>query len=290
MSKKKILLLGGGYVLSKFLKNFQQDFDLLISSRKAEKVRSFQHSGYSAMQLDLLNKSSIEECFNNHSDLQIIIDSVPPQENHSGINNLLSCLPESIERVIFFSTSGVYGATSGEIVSESTNCQPLNPKSLLRLEAENLYSKFSEQLEFQFSALRIPAISGPGRNPLQYLSTGNYPYVDQGRRWMNRIHVDDLNKIIRRIILDGFNFDLLNVSTGEKLQVKDLVEFYKQNISKDLQLKNMSYAELKEKGYYTLMTNQLVSNQKLLELFKEDPVDYKSFQWMLDDYNLKDGS
>lgn len=111
-----------------------------------------------------------------------------PRDLHvGGLRRLLDGLPGR-PRVVFTSSTGVWGRGDGPVVDESTPAHPDRPAGAVLLEAEALLS--GHRLG-PGTALRLAGIYGPGRLPrLEGLRAGE-PIAADPESWLNLIHVDD---------------------------------------------------------------------------------------------------
>lgn len=95
-------------------------------------------------------------------------------------------------RLVYMSTTGVYGDAGGEAVNEDTPPAPATDRSRARLDAELAVREWCGARGSDWVVLRVPGIYGPGRLPLERLRRGDplLPEAECGPG--NRIHVDDL--------------------------------------------------------------------------------------------------
>ncbi len=109
----------------------------------------------------------------------------------TGPRRLLSALldrGEGVERVIFVSSTAVYGDAGGDWVDEATPCHPENFRGSTVLRGEETV------LEGPFPGvvLRLGGIYGPGRTRLlDLVRDGRARCPGDGPIWSNRIHRDD---------------------------------------------------------------------------------------------------
>ncbi|ONG41235.1 hypothetical protein BKE30_05495 [Alkanindiges hydrocarboniclasticus] len=109
----------------------------------------------------------------------IFIDSIAPL--HQALRQ------HPVQRVVFISSSSVYGSGQGEWMDESTPAQPDTPTAQVLWQAEqHWFNTWGSTL----SIVRPSGIYGPGRLRL-------IDWVKQGKpvkhnQWTNRIHSDDL--------------------------------------------------------------------------------------------------
>jgi nucleoside-diphosphate-sugar epimerase len=92
----------------------------------------------------------------------------------------------------YLSTVGVYGDHGGGWVDEDTPPATRNARSLLRLAAENAWSRLAAQTGGRLDILRLPGIYGPGRNALVEVAAGRARRIARPGQVFNRIHVEDI--------------------------------------------------------------------------------------------------
>ncbi|MEN4919785.1 NAD-dependent epimerase/dehydratase family protein [Achromobacter spanius] len=106
-----------------------------------------------------------------------------------GLANVLTALDVSrLERIVFVSSSAVYGEHHGDWVTEDTPPAPqgFNGRVLLEAEAALAARPVSS------TALRLAGLYGPGRMQLiERLRGGAAGAPVQPEHWANRIHIDD---------------------------------------------------------------------------------------------------
>lgn len=106
-----------------------------------------------------------------------------------GLKNVLQALDASrLERIVFVSSSAVYGEHHGGWVTEETPPAPqgFNGRVLLEAEAALAAQPVSS------TALRLAGLYGPGRLQLiERLRNGAAGAPTRPEHWANRIHIDD---------------------------------------------------------------------------------------------------
>lgn len=116
-----------------------------------------------------------------------------------GLQNVLNLLDTSrLKRVVFVSSSAVYGEHHGDWVTEDTPPAPqgFNGKILLEAEAALAARGLSS------TALRLAGLYGPGRLQLiERLRSGAAGAPTQPEHWANRIHIDDAAAAVLHLAL-----------------------------------------------------------------------------------------
>lgn len=95
-------------------------------------------------------------------------------------------------RIVYLSTTGVYGDRGGERVDEDTPPAPLTARAIRRVAAENTLRQWADAAAVSWCVLRVPGIYGPGRLPLERLRQAQPTIVSAESLPTSRIHVDDL--------------------------------------------------------------------------------------------------
>jgi nucleoside-diphosphate-sugar epimerase len=111
-----------------------------------------------------------------------------------GLQNVLAALPPETARLIYISTTGVYGTAAGEWVDETTPPDPQRDGGRASFAAEEVLRR--HPLGARSVILRLAGIYGPGRVPyLDKLRAGE-PLAVPSAGWLNLIHVDDAARVV----------------------------------------------------------------------------------------------
>ena len=226
------LLLGCGYTLERVAKSLPPgSFVATVRSEARAKTLGRLGIPYEFCPLDI--KEFITGIFLKYPSLKVLIDSVPPMQGEAAeawtiaVRNVIASLENSrLERIIYLSTSGVFGGSDGSWVTEASPSNPDSLKSQARLECEKLYRKSGVPTV----ALRIVGIYGPGRGIGLSLKHGRKVDLGPASRWTNRIHVDDLAATITTLAMAPVTQELPQIICAcddEPVQVGTLLEHYK---------------------------------------------------------------
>ena len=111
--------------------------------------------------------------------------------------NLLAAIDDERppHRIVYISTSGIYGDCNGEWVDETRPANPQTPRSQRRLAAEQTLQQWGEEHGVATVILRVGGIYGPGRLPLERLRHGMTILQHDIAPYSNRIHADDLAQV-----------------------------------------------------------------------------------------------
>jgi len=131
----------------------------------------------------------------------IVLHFAPPErQGHidTRTRNLLSALSSRLlpTRLIYISTSGVYGDCGGDIVSETRPVNPQSDRARLRVSAERQIRTWAIRNHVNANILRAPGIIAEDRLPVDRIKAGTPAIVESEDGYSNHIHADDLARIV----------------------------------------------------------------------------------------------
>ena len=145
----------------------------------------------------------------------------PPRGSaDSRLRRWLDSTPQ-LERLVYISTSGVYGDCDGRWIDEDESLKPQSDRGKRRLDAETALREFAERSATHTVTLRVPGIYGPGRLPVDRLQKGLPVLQESECPWTNRIHADDLAHVAIRAMARGRAGTAYNVSDGHPTTMSD---------------------------------------------------------------------
>lgn len=115
-----------------------------------------------------------------------------------GLRTFLRHLEESAwsGRIVFTSSTGVYGQTDGSWVDEESPAIPSQASGEACLEAENELRKRSARNGWSSIVVRLAGLYGPGRLTQKTAIVHGDPIVGDAHRWLNMIHIDDAARCV----------------------------------------------------------------------------------------------
>ncbi|SEF46821.1 SDR family oxidoreductase [Nitrosomonas ureae] len=100
------------------------------------------------------------------------------------------------QRLIYISTSGVYGDCQSNLIDETHPVQPENDRAIRRVFAEKQIRSWGKRNHISTCIVRVPGIYAANRLPLQRLRDGHPTLLDAEDSYTNHIHAEDLAQII----------------------------------------------------------------------------------------------
>lgn len=215
----KLLIAGCGYVGSEFAKRLPELWDdseheLYALTRSADRVEELSRLGIKPLVGDWLEPSSLPQLPAVDGLLVAIphrpADLFGTQTHVIGLQNLLAQLappgqPTRELKVVYLSTTGVYGPASGSsIVDETTPAAPNRPGSEVAVAAETWLEAWQRTQPIRLNILRLAGIYGRGRIPLIKSLLDGEPLAVPREGHLNLIHVVD----IANLLVHAFRYDL----------------------------------------------------------------------------------
>ena len=147
-----------------------------------------------------------------------LLYTVPPAPNADPdprLPRLLGLLNTHPERIVYLSTTGVYGNRDGKLTGESTTPAPLQQRAVRRRDAEILLQEYAAGNGCELAILRVPGIYGPGRLGFQRILSGAPVIAEEDATPGNRIHVDDLAACCVDALRSALPIGVCNVGDGD---------------------------------------------------------------------------
>lgn len=159
-----------------------------------------------------------------------VLHCAPPPgegETDSRTANLLAALEKARilpARMVYVSTSGVYGDCAGARVDESRPPAPQTARALRRLDAERRLAQWCRSRHIPLLILRAPGIYAADRLPLERLRAGTPVLRSEDDVYTNHIHADDLAQIVARALDSEAPGGIYNAADDTELKMGDWMD------------------------------------------------------------------
>ena len=130
-------------------------------------------------------------------------------------------------RLVYASTSGVYGDCGGAWIDETQPLKATTPRAMRRVDAEQQVRLLGRRLTTSVSILRIPGIYAPDRpdvTPRERLLAGTPVLLAQDDVYTNHIHADDLARACIAALWRGRSQRVYHVSDDTELKLGDYMD------------------------------------------------------------------
>jgi UDP-glucose 4-epimerase len=153
--------------------------------------------------------------------------------NVTGTENIFKLAKEFGFKVVYASSSSVYGNTEKVPIKEDAERKPLNPYGNTKLEDEYLAEKYSK-LGVHIIGLRYFNVYGPRQNVayagvitkfLENIANSKAPVINgDGLQVRDFVYVGDVAKANLMAMESKVNFAFINIGTGTALSINDLAD------------------------------------------------------------------
>ncbi|WP_081801475.1 SDR family oxidoreductase [Herminiimonas sp. CN] len=195
LGRPRLLILGCGDVGMRLLPLLGSNFRVFAVTSQPERCAALRAAGAVPIVADLDRPHSLRRLAGL---AQTIVHLAPPQPDGAQdrrSRNLVAILPEQA-KLVYISTSGVYGDCGGARFDETRSVNPQNPRARRRVDAEQVLRNWARRSNSRMCILRVPGIYAAGRLPLERLRKGTPALTAQDDVHTNHIHADDLARII----------------------------------------------------------------------------------------------
>jgi len=217
--KNKFLILGCGFSGSFFAKTIRQLGCTALTSSRSK------------------NKDPNSFVFNSED------GTIPDKKIFDGVTHILSCIPPdkngndpvlrslknelkslSLEWIGYLSTTGVYGNTKGDWVSENDQPNPCQKRSHKRLNCEKEWIESGLPTQI----FRLPGIYGPGRSTFEAIRNKKIRVISKKNQVFSRIHVADISNAIIYLLQNKNSLKfhkIINIADDEPCSQIEVIKY-----------------------------------------------------------------
>jgi nucleoside-diphosphate-sugar epimerase len=158
---------------------------------------------------------------------ETVIHLAPPQNTghrDCRTRNLLRILAQgsdTVRRLIYVSTTGVYGDHAGGMVSELTPVNPQSERAKRRVDAESNLRLWAPAHGVALTILRVPGIYAADRLPIDRIKAGTPALVSSEDAYSNHIQSDDLARLVCAAVYHGKPQRVINTCDGGETKMGD---------------------------------------------------------------------
>lgn len=153
-----------------------------------------------------------------------------------GMVNLVSWIGLTpIRKLVYTSSTGVYGQDDGSEVNERSPTEPETETGRILVEAEEVLRRAFHANRLPAVILRVAGIYGPGRGYwLRQFMSGEARIAGGGERVLNMVHRDDVAGAIMAALQRGEPGQAYNVADNEPVTQKLLFQWLADRLKRDL--------------------------------------------------------
>ncbi|PLX98213.1 MAG: NAD(P)-dependent oxidoreductase [Desulfuromonas sp.] len=198
-------------------------FDVSVASRSIELKASEQDAALNLFTANLDRLGTLGGLPTKQSMILYLAPPPPHGITDPRVQNFCNSIRkgELPVKIVYVSTSGVYGDCSGDLVNETRPPHPETDLAKRRADAEKSFRKWGMAHGVPIIILRVAGIYGPGRLPVQRLKEGTPVLRKDQAPYSNRIHADDLARVCLAAVQKGTDGSIYNVCDGEESTMTD---------------------------------------------------------------------
>ncbi|MFZ6749537.1 NAD-dependent epimerase/dehydratase family protein [Undibacterium sp. Ren11W] len=196
LGKPRLLIIGCGDVGMRLLPLLTQQFRIFALTSQPARHAELRAAGAIPITADLDQPRSLARLAGLAN---YVVHLAPPPavgDSDCRTRNLIAILPDK-SRLVYISTTGVYGNCDEQPFGETRTVAANNPRAKRRVAAERLLRAWAVRSQSRLAILRVPGIYAADRLPLERLRKGTPALLAAEDVYTNHIHADDLAMLIK---------------------------------------------------------------------------------------------
>jgi len=221
---QKLLIVGCGNVARRTLPRLLGHYRVYALLRDPAQCAYWRDRGARPVLADLDRSRSLQRIVGLPD---VVLHFAPPPERGSTdtrTRKLLAALAQAKslpQRLIYISTSGVYGDCQGACVDETRPRRPATARAVRRVDAESQLRRFGRRTGVRVSILRAPGIYAADRLPIARLQRGLPALRAADDVFTKHIHADDLSNLDCAALRHGRANRCYNASDDSAMKMGD---------------------------------------------------------------------
>lgn len=264
MKNKNILITGGlGFIGSNISNKLLENNQVTIIDNLSTGKINYINNDY-AQNLILIKKDLNSLDLNTHlKDIDYVFHlaamvSVPlsvknpiicNMENVTTTVNLLNaCVKNNVKKIIFSSSSAVYGENKNIPLKENESPMPTSPYAASKASCELYLKSFYESYGLNYTALRYFNVFGPKQdknspyaavipNFINAILENKQPVIyGDGKQTRDFVYVDDVAEANIKACESDFN-GIINIASGKRISINNLYEIVQKTLESEIKVK-----------------------------------------------------
>jgi nucleoside-diphosphate-sugar epimerase len=221
-----LLIAGCGDVGMRVVKLLRGRWRLLALTTSVERADEIRRAGATPLFGNLDDPRTLSRLA-GLADALLHLAPPPTHGTHdTRTRNLLQAMARKcrVQRIVYASTTGVYGDCGGERFDETRAVNPATDRARRRVDAESVLRWYARSHWAQVSILRVPGIYASDReggHPRERLARGTAVLRPEDDVYTNHIHADDLARACVAALVRGLPQRVVHASDDTELKMGD---------------------------------------------------------------------
>ena len=220
LQRPRLLVLGCGDVGMRLLPLVRARFRVYAVTSNPERCAELRAAGAIPVIADLDQPATLRRL---RGLVQHVVHLAPPQSEGTldrRTRHLSAILPDGA-RMVYVSTTGVYGDCGGALIDETRTVNPHNARARRRVDAERVLRAWAMRAGASVAIVRVPGIYARDRLPLKRLAQGTPALLAEDDVYTNHIHADDLACIVALALYRGLPGRIYHAVDDTQLKMGD---------------------------------------------------------------------
>lgn len=225
---RKVLIVGSGDVARRAIPWLVKRFKVYALVRHSDSGDQLHALGARPLIADLDTSRSLDRLAGV---ADVMLHFAPPPGTGAGdvrTVRLLAALGRRgslPQRIVYISTTGVYGDCEGALVRETDTCRPDTDRARRRVDAERQLRRFGARNRVGVCVLRAPGIYAADRLPVERLERGSPILSAAEDVYTNHIHAEDLARLACMALFRGRPGRVYNAVDDTRMKMGEYFEF-----------------------------------------------------------------
>lgn len=192
LGRPRLLIIGCGDIGVRIVSRLGDRYRIVGAVHSLEGMARVRAAGGTPLRVDLDRLPSLARLAGLAERVLVLAPASPSGERDGRSRRILAVLHRTARaRLVYVSTTGVYGDRRGAWTDETTPPRPGNDRARRRLDAERRL----RTSPWHACVLRVPGIYGPRRLPIERLRQGLAVPLPEQDVMTNHVHSEDLARI-----------------------------------------------------------------------------------------------
>lgn len=269
----RVCILGCGYVGLELARQLRPDHEVVGVRRSTAGLRAVERTGATAIEADVTDADALAQL--PDADALVFAASsggrgadAAREVYVEGLRTVVETFgrrEDPPERLIYTSSTGVYGDHDGGWVDETTPLDPTTDKTRVLVEAERVARELAAEHGIRGQVVRFAGLYGPDRYRLERYLNGP---VTAG--YLNMVHRDDAAGVVRYALERDLGDEVLLVVDDEPVDKHSFADWLAEECDvtrppKRSKAERLDDAGLSEAARRRILTSKRCSNDRLRE-------------------------